>query len=69
MRCSICDVKLNEFESTKKYPSWHELGGQYLDMCSVCLKEINETVNLCVDFNAEMIDHDIITDKDENLDS
>ena len=37
--------------------------------CDDAANDINETVNLCVDFNAEMIDHDIITGKDENLDS
>jgi len=64
MRCTICDVLLNEFESTKKYAQWHECAGEYLDICSKCEKEINQTVNFVVDFNAAMLDHDIISEED-----
>jgi hypothetical protein len=64
MRCTICDVLLNEFESTKKYAQWHALAGEYLDICSKCEKEINQTVNFVVDFNAAMLDHDTISEDD-----
>jgi hypothetical protein len=64
MRCTICNVLLNEFESTKKYAQWHELAGEYLDICSKCEKEINQTVNFVVDFNAAMLDYDTISEDD-----
>ncbi len=64
MRCTICDVLLNEFESTKKYAQWHALAGEYLDICSKCEKEINQTVNFVVDFNAAMLDYDTISEDD-----
>ena len=69
MRCTICDVLLNEFESTKKHPQWHERAGEYLDICSKCEKEINQTVNFVVDFNAEMLDHDINYEEDLDNDT
>jgi len=68
MRCTICNVLLNEFESTKKYAHWHQRAGEYLDICSKCEKEINQTVNFVVDFNAEMLDHDTLTDEEFNDD-
>lgn len=34
MRCKSCNVKLSDFESTRKYED-----GEYVDMCNRCFRD------------------------------
>ena len=36
MRCSCCDVELNDYEATRK----SKTTGQFLDMCDNCFTEV-----------------------------
>ena len=49
MRCSCCDVELNEYESTRK----SKTTGQYLDMCDTCFNEVAD-VFIDVEVNEEL---------------
>lgn len=41
MRCVCCDAILSDFDATRK----HQITGQYLDMCSKCVNEVNDILN------------------------
>lgn len=42
MHCRCCDKLLTDIESTRK----HKETGEYLDICNVCLKEIQEIIKI-----------------------
>lgn len=41
MRCLACDVKLNDYELTRKYAD----SGEFVDLCSKCYHTIADDVN------------------------
>jgi uncharacterized metal-binding protein YceD (DUF177 family) len=59
MRCVCCDAVLSDFDATRK----HGVTGQYLDTCSRCLDEINQTLNQEGAY-MQTIDRKDLTDKD-----
>lgn len=42
MRCTICNKKLTDQETTRKYHEEHELANEYMDICTECLTTITE---------------------------
>ena len=42
MRCRACDKMLNTYELKRK----HKVTGEYLDLCSNCLKSIEEVQHI-----------------------
>lgn len=44
-RCRSCDSKMTESDMKRK----HAITGEYLDLCSHCLSEVNKIVPLPID--------------------
>jgi len=44
-RCRACDVILNEYEMTRKYP----VSGEYYDLCSSCSDCNSEETTIVID--------------------
>lgn len=62
MRCSCCDRRLSDYETTLK----HGETGQYLDTCLDCLSEIAHDVPMPVKARKDLVpDMDIHKDIDE----
>ena len=68
MRCSCCDRRLSDYETTLK----HAVTGAYLDTCLDCLSEIAHDVPMPVKARKDLIpmlqgsgDMDIHSDVDE----
>lgn len=62
MRCSCCDRRLSDYETTLK----HGETGQYLDTCLDCLSEIAHDVPMPVKARKDLVpDMDIHSDIDE----
>ncbi len=51
MRCSCCDKKLSDYETTLK----HAMTGAYLDTCMDCLSEIASDVPMPVKGRKDLI--------------
>ena len=65
MRCSACNKKLSDYETTLK----HAVTGEYLDTCLDCLSEIAKDVPMPVKARKDLIpDMDIHDDVDELTD-
>ena len=62
MRCSCCNKRLSDYETTLK----HAVTGAYLDTCLDCLSEIAHDVPMPVKARKDLIpDMDIHNDVDE----
>lgn len=62
MRCSCCNKRLSDYETTLK----HAVTGAYLDTCLDCLSEIAHDVPMPVKARKDLIpDMDIKEDVDE----
>ena len=60
MRCRACDKMLNTYELKRK----HKVTGEYLDLCSDCLKSIEEVQH--IEYTGPKTDEVI---EDESIDS
>ena len=62
MRCTCCNKRLSDYETTLK----HAVTGEYLDTCLDCLSEIAHDVPMPVKARKDLIpDMDIHDDVDE----
>ena len=62
MRCTCCNKRLSDYETTLK----HAVTGEYLDTCMDCLSDIAHDVPLPVKARKDLIpDMDIHDDVDE----
>jgi hypothetical protein len=59
MHCLSCDALLNTYEVKRK----HKVTGEYLDLCSRCLKSIEEVVH--IDYTGPKTDEVIEDDTDD----
>tara|TARA_A100001015_G_C14656739_1_gene581392 strand:- start:367 stop:570 length:204 start_codon:yes stop_codon:yes gene_type:complete len=59
MRCRICDSLLNDFEVTRKYPKGHDKEGEYVDICSNCLRHIKDVTYFEPDYNVSSLEYDV----------
>ena len=65
MRCSCCNKRLSDYETTLK----HGVTGEYLDTCLYCLSDIAHDVPMPVKARKDLIpDMDIHDDVDELTD-
>lgn len=65
MRCSCCNKRMTDYETTLK----HAMTGEYLDTCLDCLSEIAHDVPMPVKARKDLIeDMDIHEDVDELTD-
>ena len=65
MRCSCCNKRLSDYETTLK----HGVTGEYLDTCLDCLSDIAHDVPMPVKARKDLIpDMDIHDDVDELTD-
>lgn len=64
MRCTACNKRLSDYESTLK----HAETGQYLDTCLDCLSEIAQQVPMPVKGRKDLIQDMVIHEDVDNLD-
>ena len=63
MRCSCCDSKLTDYETTLK----HAMTGAYLDTCLECLSDIAKEVPMPVKGRKDLLVNVQDTDTDNEL--
>lgn len=63
MRCSCCDTKLTDYETTLK----HAVTGAYLDTCLDCLSDIAKEVPMPVKGRKDLLVNVQDTDNDNEL--
>lgn len=65
MHCTICDKRLNDFESTRR----HAVTLDFLDMCNRCYQSVSNEVGLATIDRKDLINCKAVEelDKDDNL--